>query len=48
MTTLSPYFLNGSFLFLQVTRNTIKAGLTLILGHIQPPTLELAAIERQK
>ena len=43
-----PLFLIGSFLFLQVTRTTIKAWMSLNLGGISPLTVELAALERLK
>ena len=42
MTTLVPPFLNGSFLFLQVTR---IAWISLNFVKITSPTLELAALE---
>ena len=45
MITLVPSFLNGSLSFLQVTRPTIKAWMSLNLGKIQLPTSELAALE---
>ena len=48
MTTLVPSFLDGSSLFLQITRPTIKAWMGLNFGNIPSPTLELAALERQK
>ena len=34
MTTLVPSFLDGSSSFLQVTRKTIKAGMSLNFGKI--------------
>ena len=45
MTTLVPSFLNGSASFLQVTRITIKAWMTLLFCRIQQLTTELAALE---
>ena len=45
MTTLVPSFLNGSSSFLQVTRTTIKAWMTLNFYQIQQLTTELAALE---
>ena len=45
MTTLVPSFLNGSSSFLQVTRATIKAWLSLNFCQIQQLTIELAALE---
>ena len=48
MNTLAPSFLIGSSSFLQVTRTTIKAWMSLNLGRIPPLTLELAALERLK
>ena len=48
MTTLVPSFLNGSSLFLQITRPTIKARMSLNFGKIPSLTSELAALERQK
>ena len=48
MTTLVPSFLDGSSLFLQVTRPTIKASMSLNFGKIPSLTLELAALERPK
>ena len=48
MTTLVPSFLDGSSSFLQITRPTIKAGMSLILGKIPSLTLELAPLECQK
>ena len=47
MTTLVPSFLDGSSSFLQITRPTIKARMSLNLGKI-PLTSELAALERLK
>ena len=46
--TLAPSFLIGSYLFLQVTRTTIKAWMTLNICQIPSPTTELAALERLK
>ena len=48
MTTLVPSFLDGSSSFLQVTRPTIKAQMSLNFGKIPLLTLELAALERLK
>ena len=48
MTTLAPSFLDGSSLFLQITRPTIKARMSLNLGKIPSLTSELAPLERQK
>ena len=48
MTTLVPSFLDGSSLFLQKTRPTIKAWMGLNFGKIPSLTSELAALERQK
>ena len=48
MTTLVPSFLDGSSPFMQVTRTTIKAWMSLNLGMIPSPTTELAALERLK
>ena len=48
MTTLVPSFLTGSSSFLQITRPTIKAQMSLNFGKIPSLTLELAALERQK
>ena len=48
MTTLVPSFLDGSSSFLQITRITIKARMSLNLGKIPSLTSELAALERQK
>ena len=45
MTTLVSSFLNGSSLFLQVTRPAVKAWMGLNFGKIQSLTLELAALE---
>ena len=43
-----PSFLGGSSSFLQITRPTIKARMSLNFGKIPSRTLELAALERQK
>ena len=48
MTTLVPSFLDGSSLFLQITRPTIKARMSLNLVKIPSLTSELAALECQK
>ena len=48
MTTLVPSFLDGSSSFLQITKPTIKAGMSLNFGKIPSLTSELAALERQK
>ena len=48
MTTLVPSFLNGSSSFLQVTRTTIKAWMTLLFCQILQLTTELAAFEYLK
>ena len=48
MGTLVIAFLNGSSLFLQVTRPTIKACMSLNFCQIPSPTTELAALERLK
>ena len=48
MTTLVTSFLNGSSLFLQITRPIIKAQMSLNFGKIPSLTLELAALERPK
>ena len=45
---LEPLFFIGSFSFLQVTRTTIKACMSLNLGGIPQLTTELAALERLK
>ena len=44
MTTLVPSFSDGSSSFLQVTRPTIKAWMSLNLGKIKSPTSELDAL----
>ena len=46
MTTLTPSFLVGSSLFLQVTRIPIKSRMGSKLGSICRRTHELAALER--
>ena len=46
MTTLVSAFLDGSSLFLQVTRPTTKALTSLNFGKIPSLTLELAVLER--
>ena len=46
MTTLTPSFLIGSSLFLQVTRTTIKSWKGSKLGSIRRRTYKLAALER--
>ena len=46
MITLTPSFLIGSSLFLQVTRTTIKSWMGSKLGSIGRRTDELAAPER--
>ena len=46
MTSLTPSFLVGSSLFLQVTRTTIKSCMGSKLGSIRQRTYELAALER--
>ena len=48
MTTLVPSFLDGSSSFLQVTRTSIKAYISLDFGKIPLLTLEEAAFERPK
>ena len=48
MTTLVPSFLDGSSLFLQITRPTIKALMSSNFSKIPSLTLELAALEHQK
>ena len=48
MTTLVPSFLDESSSFLQITRPTNKAWMSLNFGKIQSLTWELAALERQK
>ena len=48
MTSLVPSFLDRSSSFLQITRPTIKAQMSLNLGKIPSLTLELAPLEHQK
>ena len=48
MTTPVPSFLDGSSLFLQITRPIIKAWISLNLGKIPSLTSELAPLGRQK
>ena len=48
MIPLVPSFLDGSSSFLQVTRLTIKAWMSLYFGKILSLTSELAALERLK
>ena len=48
VTTLLPSFLDGSSLFLQVTRTTLKAWLSLNFDKIPSLTTELAALEHLK
>ena len=48
MTTLEPSFLDGSSSFLQITRPTINAGMSLNFGKIPSLTSELAALESPK
>ena len=48
MTTLVPSFLDGSSLFLQVTRPTIKVWMSLNFSKISSLTSELPALERLK
>ena len=48
VTTLVPSFLDGYSSFLQITRPTIKAWMSLNLGKILSLTSELAALEHQK
>ena len=48
MTTLVQSFLDRSSSFLQVTRPTIKAWMSLNFGKIPSLTLELAALEHLK
>ena len=46
--TLAPSFLIGSSSYLQVTRTSIKACMSLNLGRILPLASELVAVERLK
>ena len=48
MTTLFPSFFDGSSSFLQITRPTIQAGMSLNLCKIPSLTSELASLECQK
>ena len=48
MTTLASSFLIGAYLFLQVTRTTIKSQMGSKFGKIGPGTEELAAPEPLK
>ena len=48
MTSLVPSLLDGSSLFLQITRPTIKAQMSLNFGKISSLTSEIAPLERQK
>ena len=48
MTTQVPSFLNESSSFLQITRTTIKAWMSLNFDKIPSLTSELAALEHQK
>ena len=48
MATLVPSFLDGSSSFLQITRPTIKARMSLNFGKIPWLTLEFAALGRPK
>ena len=48
MTTLVQSILDGSSLFLQVSRSTIKVWMSLNYGKIPSLTLELAALEHLK
>ena len=48
VTTLVPLFFDGTSSFLQITRPTIKARMSLNFGKILLLTSELAALERQK
>ena len=45
VSTLELLFLIGSSLFLQATRTTIKAWMSLNIGGIPPLTSELTALE---
>ena len=45
MTTSASSFLIGSFIFLQVTRTTIKSWIGSKFGSIRRRTYELAALE---
>ena len=48
MTTLVPSLLDGSSSFLQITRPTIEARMSLNFGKIPSLTSELAVLECQK
>ena len=48
MTTLVLSILNGSSLFLQIRRATIKAWMSLNSVKIPSPIMELAALEHLK
>ena len=48
MTTLVPSLLDGSSSFLQITRPTIKARMSVNFGKMPSLTSELAALERPK
>ena len=48
MATLVPSFLDGSSSFLQITRPTIKAKMSLNFGKIPSLTLELTVFEPPK
>ena len=48
VSNLVPSFLIGSSSFLQVTRTTIKAWMSLNFGRISPLTAELAVLEHLK
>ena len=48
MTTLAPSLLIGPFLYLQVTRITMKFRIGSKFGKIRPGTEELAALKRMK
>ena len=48
MTTLVLSILNGSSLFLQIRRTTIKAWMSLNLVKIPSPIMELAPLDHLK
>ena len=48
VSTIAPSFLIRSSLFLHVRRITIKSRMSSKFRSIQPPTVELAALERLK
>ena len=48
MHTLVPSFLDGSSSFLQITRQTIKAWMSLNFGKLSSLSSELAALELLK